>query len=135
MVLDNPCILEQDDTMNKRPLAKPRSNKVKDAYLLQLDKIWPAVLRAYEDFKDIKPIIEYQLREKIVYAYPGLPYIEDLTERTREQTRRIYQDAIDTGRFMVFVSDSRERVLRSYVFPIKEPGPAGSRARSHEQGS
>ena len=88
--------------------------------MLALGKIWPTILLAYDDFKDRKPIVEYQLRQQIVFAYPGLPYINDLTDRTREQARRIYVDAIAAGEFMVFVCDTSKRVLRSYVFPVEE---------------
>jgi len=87
--------------------------------LAALRKIWPAMLSAYDDFRDSKPIIEYQLREQMVFAYPGLAYINGLTERTRAQTRQIYKDAIAAGKIMVFDSDSSERVLRSYVFPVE----------------
>lgn len=107
--------------MSKRPVGKRKSSKVKDVYLRHLGKIWPTILRAYNDFKDIKPIIEYRLREKVVLAYPALPYIADLTKRTREETRQVYREAAENRRFMVFISDSRERVLRSYVFAIEEP--------------
>jgi len=106
--------------MNRRPTTRSRPKKGKDPYLLALGKIWPTIQLAYDDFKDIKPIIEYRLREQIVFAYPGLPYINDLTDRTREQARRIYVDAIAAGEFMVFVCDTRKRVLRSFVFPVKE---------------
>ena len=37
--------------------------------MLALGKIWPSILLAYDDFKHLKPILEYRLREKIVYAY------------------------------------------------------------------
>jgi hypothetical protein len=87
-VLDNPSAVEQDGTMSKRPVGKRKSSKVKDVYLRYLGKIWPTILRAYADFKEMKPIIEYRLREKAVLAYPALPYIDDLTKRTREQTRQ-----------------------------------------------
>ena len=76
--------------------------------------------------RDNKPIIEYRLRQKLVLAYPALPYINDLTERTREQTRRIYAEAVAAGQLMVFVRDTRKRILRSYVLAAEEP----QRARS-----
>ncbi len=76
---------------------------------------------AYDDFKDKKPIVEYRLPRKIVCVYPALDYINDLTERTREQTRLIYKKAVANGQFMVFVHDAENQVLRSYVFYVEEP--------------
>jgi len=108
--------------MNKRPTPRSKPKKGKDPYMVVLGETWPTIRSAYEDFKDLKPIIEYRPQEKIVYAYPASPYIDDLTERTREQARQTYQDAVAAGNFMVFVCDTRDRVLRSYVFPLEEPG-------------
>jgi len=108
--------------MGKRPTTKRRPKKAKDPYLLALGRIWPAILRACDEFKDLKPILEYGLRQELLYVYPALPYINDLSDRTREQARRTYMDTLAAGEIMVFIRDSRKRVLRSYVFPIGEPG-------------
>jgi len=106
-------------------MAKSRSVKSKrvtrkDPYFDALGKVWPYVVRTYDDFKDNKPIIEYELPRRMVYAYPAIDYINDLTERTREQTRQLYKQAAAADEFMVFVRDTKNRVLRSYVFPIEE---------------
>src|SRR2546428_314332 len=96
-----------------------RSTK-KDPYLDTISEVWPHIVLAYHDFKDLTPIIEYLLPRKLIYAYPPLDYINDLTERTREQTRRLHLKAAASGKFLVFVRDTKKRVLRSYVFPIEE---------------
>ena len=106
-------------------MVKSRSVKLKratrkDPYLDALGKVWPYVARAYDDFKDEKPIIVYELPRRMVCAYPAIDYINDLTERTREQTRQLYKQAMAADEFMVFVRDTKNRVLRSYVFPIGE---------------
>ena len=106
-------------------MAKSRSVKSKrvtrkDPYFDALGKVWPYVVRTYDDFKDEKPIIVYELPRRMVYAYPAFDYINDLTERTREQPRQLYKRAIAADEFMVFVHDTKKRVLRSYVFPIRE---------------
>jgi hypothetical protein len=126
--LDKPGVVRQRCWMKKRPTAKSSPKKGKDPYLLALGKIWPSILLAYDDFKDLKPILEYRLREKILYAYPALPYINDLTDRTREQARRTYMDAIAGGEIMVFICDTGKRVLRSYVFPVEEPEKGRSKS-------
>ena len=108
--------------MNKRSSTKARAKRQTDPYLPELGTIWPTVLRAYDAFKHRKPIIEFQVRQKVVLAYPALAYINDLTDSTREQARRTYMDTLAAGEIMVFIRDSRKRVLRSYVFPVGEPG-------------
>jgi hypothetical protein len=106
--------------MSQRSLANRKSKKRRDPYLLALGRIWPTILQAYRDFKDRRPIVEYCVWEKIVYAYPAVPYLSGLTDSTRSQTKQQYREAAATGRFMVFVRDSRKRVYRSYVFPVGE---------------
>jgi hypothetical protein len=115
--------------MNKRTASKSNPKKGIDPYLAALDKIWPTIRSAYEDFKDLKPIVEYHLCQEIVYAYPALPYINDLTERTRAQARQVYLDAAAGGKFMVFVCDTKRRVLRSYVFPLELLGEGRSKRK------
>ena len=107
---------------NRRPKKSEPPNKENDPYLAKLYKIWSAILLMYHNFKDKKPIIEYQIPEEMVYAYPALEYINGMTERNREEARECYQGAVAKGQFMVFVSDARKRVLMAYMFPIQEPG-------------
>ena len=105
--------------VKSRP-GKSKRVTTEDPYFDALGKVWPHVVRAYDDFRDDKPIIVYELPRRMVYAYPAIDYINDLTERTREQTRQLYKRAIEADEFMVFVRDTKKRVLRSYVFPIGE---------------
>jgi len=119
--LDKPHAIRQSHRMNKRSSTKARAKRQTDPYLPELGTIWPTVLRAYDAFKHRKPIIEFQVRQKVVLAYPALAYINDLTDSTREQARRTYREAVAAGRFMVFIRDTTRRVFRSYVFAIEEP--------------
>jgi hypothetical protein len=112
--------------MAKRTTIKATPKIAQDPYLPALGKIWPTILLAYDNFKELKPIIVYQIRQKKVLAYPAQAYINDLTERTREEARRIYAEAAAAGKFMVFVYDTRKRVFRSYVFSVE--APEGSRS-------
>jgi hypothetical protein len=125
-VLDNPDSVGHSCLVSWRGSVKSKKTKEKDPYLVALGRIWPTILLAYDDFKDLKPVVEYRLWQKIVLAYPALPYINDLTKRTREQARQICRDVLAGGRFMVFVCDTRKRVLRSYVFPVEKPEVARS---------
>lgn len=114
--------------MNQRPNAKSRPEEAPDPCSDALDDARPTILLAYDNFKDLKPIIVYRIREKKILAYAAQEYINDLTERTREETRQVYANAAAAGKFMVFVHDSRKRVLRSYVFPVEESD--GSRSEN-----
>ena len=107
--------------VNRRPSTKSKSKKAPDRCLIALGEIWPAILRAYHDFKHLEPIVEYRVQEKIVLAWPAQPYIDALPARTRERTWQHYADVIATSRFLVFVCDHRKRILRSHQFPVEGP--------------
>jgi len=93
---------------------------MKDRYLDAIGEAWPTILRAYGDFKDRDTVIEFEMRRRIVYAYPAFDYINDLSSRTREQTHQLWREAAAAGQFLVFVRDTKNRVLRSYVFPVED---------------
>ena len=106
--------------MAKRHATKSRRAKDKDPYRAAIGEVWDVITLAYNDFKDEKPVVEYLLPRGIIYSYPALDYVNDLTERTREQARQLYLRASEEGKFLVFVRDTQKRVLRSYVFPIDD---------------
>lgn len=68
-------------------------------------------------FEDRGPIIEFDVVSERLLAYGAEEYINQLSERTREQTRKQYREAVAEGGLMVFVRDDSEKRLLSYVFP------------------
>jgi hypothetical protein len=46
-------------------------------------------------------------------------YLERITDRTREQMKKQYEEAVAKGDLTVFFRDESERILRSYVFPLE----------------
>jgi len=52
-----------------------------------------------------------------IIAYPAEEYIDGLSGRTRDQTRKQYREASANGALMVFVRDEQKEFLRSYIFP------------------
>jgi hypothetical protein len=110
----------QSAGMAKQAATKPTRAQRKDPYLVAIGEVWPHILKAYEDFKDKKPVIEYELPRRMVYSFPATDYINGLTDRTREKAREIYRQTVAAGQFLVFVRDTKEKILRSYVFPVEE---------------
>ena len=88
-----------------------------DEYSEKITKYWDEITGMYILFKDKKPIIELEPNRIRIIAYPAEEYLDGLSERTREQTRKQYQKATATGALMVFVRDEEKEVLRSYIFP------------------
>jgi hypothetical protein len=72
----------------------------------------------YETVKAKKPIIEYEITAGKIFSYPAEEYIEALSIRTREQTRKQYQEAVRKNQFILFIKDRKNQKLRSYIFDL-----------------
>ncbi len=91
-----------------------------DPYLDLIDKQWDNITMMYDAFRDKKPIVEYKVDRKKIYAYSANEYIDALTARTRNETKKQYEDACKNNQFMLFIRDKRNNKLRSYIFDVPE---------------
>lgn len=94
-------------------------------YAEQIQAFWPTIMEAWEARAGKRSVIECDVVGKQVRAYASGEYIDSLSERTREKTRREFARTMDEGGIMVFVLDTKHRVLQSYSFP--QIRPAGRR--------
>lgn len=110
-----------------------------DPYLPILRKHWDALTGMYVAFEDRAPMLEFDVVAGQILAYPAADYLEELSDRTREETKKQYKKATAEGALMVFVRDESKEILRSYVFALakgsslrsrrKESGTSGSNGR------
>ncbi len=65
-----------------------------------------------------------------IYSYPAGDYIGTLSERTRDQTARQFAETKKRNQFILFVKDTQNKRLRSYILDLpgysKEPPCDGS---------
>ncbi len=105
-----------------------------DPYLEKIMEGWNTISYAYRMHEHKRPIIEYELPRGIVYAYSAQEYIGSLSARTRDQARQQYEEASGAGKFVLFVCDTDNKVLRSYVFEVpsdsERDGPHKANRRS-----
>ncbi len=92
-------------------------DSIQDPYMQKIDEYWNEITGMYVKFEDKKPIIEFEPNRIRIIAYPAEEYLDGLSDRTREQTKKQYREASVTGALMVFVRDEQNEVLRSYIFP------------------
>jgi hypothetical protein len=97
-----------------------KRRKPQDPYWKVIKEQWASILMAYQLHEDKKPIIEYRLPDHIVLAYPPCEYIDGLSLRTRDETKKQYQSASVNQKVMVFIKDLDNRILRSYVLPLAD---------------
>jgi len=88
-----------------------------DPYLAEIDKHWDAIVGMYRAFEHRKPMIELNVTSGKILAYSAKEYLEELGDRTRDQTKQRYRKTIREGGIMVFVRDESKQVLTSYAFP------------------
>ena len=91
---------------------------MEDPYLEKVDEQWNTIIMAYEDFKDKKPIIEYDITHGKIYSHPAKEYIQTLSSRTKNHTQEQYEEATKKNQFMLFVKDFENRKLKSYIFDL-----------------
>ena len=85
-------------------------------YSEQIAEFWPTIMQAWDEHGNKHIVIECDVVGRKVAAMPAREYIDGLAERTRETTRRQFDEITAQGGMMVFVLDSKSRVLQSYVF-------------------
>lgn len=93
-----------------------KSGSMRRDYSRQIAEFWPTIMRAWHDHADKLPVIECDVVARQVIAYPAKEYINGLSARTREATRRQYRRACAAGGIMIFVRDSHYRTLQSQVY-------------------
>jgi hypothetical protein len=91
-----------------------------DPYLDMIDEKWNNIEMIYNVFRDMRPIVEFDLDNKKIYAYPAHEYINSLSARTRNETKKQYEDACNSNQFMLFIKDEKNKKLRSYIFDVPE---------------
>ena len=90
---------------------------IPDPYIKKIDEHWHEITGVYVAFENKKPIIEFEPNRVRIIAYSAEDYIDALSDRSRDETKKQYREACETGAFMVFVRDEQKKVLRSYIFP------------------
>lgn len=91
-----------------------------DPYLDLIDGQWNNIAILYLSFQDKNPILEYDAVKKKIFSYQAMDYVNELTERTRNRTKKLYKEACNNNQFMLFVRDENNNKLRSYIFDIPE---------------
>lgn len=86
-----------------------------DPYLDLIDEQWANIVRMHQTFKHKDQIIEFDVSEEKIYSYPAGDYMQALSERTRDQTARQFAKAKKRKQFILFVKDTSNQRLRSYI--------------------
>jgi hypothetical protein len=77
-------------------------------------QIQDQIRRAYRLHQENRPVMEFDVVERRIYAYPYAGYRDGLSERSKKLLDREYKDARANRQIVVFVKDSETRRLISF---------------------
>lgn len=92
-------------------------------YTSDIADFWSTIIKAWRQHRNRHPLIECNLLERKVFAYPAKEYINTLSKRTQLRTLRQYEQVTAQGGMMVFINDFENRILQSYVFNAEDIEP------------
>jgi len=85
-------------------------------------EIQDQIRRAYRLHREHRPIMEFDLVEDRIYAYPYAGYRATLSERSKKLLDEEYRDARANHQIVVFVKDSGTRRLISFSINEQSEG-------------
>ncbi len=91
-----------------------------DPYMGLIEEQWDNIVMVHRSFRGKDQIIEFDVTDQKIYSYPADDYIQNLSERTRDQTARHFAEAKKRNKFLLFVKDTENQRLRSYIFDLPE---------------
>jgi hypothetical protein len=74
-------------------------------YTRDITDFWSTIIKAWQEHKNKHSIIECNLFERKVFAYPAKEYINILSGRTRLKTLRQFEQVTAQGGMIVFIND------------------------------
>ncbi len=89
-----------------------------DPYKNIISDNWDVIMKAYNDFKKFKPIIEFDIFQNKIMSCPADEYIEELSQRTRANTKKLYQKVCKNNEIMIFIRDTKNKKLKSYIYNL-----------------
>lgn len=86
-----------------------------DPYWDVVQSLMQNILTIYEQYREKKPVMLFDMQEQRIYVYPYFDFKNDLSERSQRLLQDQYEQAITEDKIVVFVRDNDERKLVSYT--------------------
>jgi len=85
-----------------------------DPYWDVVQSLMQNILSIYEQYREKKPVMLFDMQANRIYVYPYLEFKNDLSERSQRLLQDQYEQAIAEDKIVVFVRDNDVRKLVSY---------------------
>ena len=86
----------------------------RDPYWEVVQSLMQDITYCYEQYREKKPVLLFDMQENRIYVYPYLEFKNDLSERSQRLLQDQYERAITDDKIVVFVRDNDARKLVSY---------------------
>ena len=86
----------------------------RDPYWEVVQSLMQDILSCYEQYREKKPVLLFDIQENRIYVYPYLEFKNDLSERSQRSLQEQYEQAITDDKIVVFVRDNDAKKLVSY---------------------
>jgi hypothetical protein len=87
----------------------------KDKYIGLIEKHYLRILVVYPALQEKKPVILFDVTEGKIYAYPHKAFKKELNECAQMSLADQDDEALQGDRFVIFLRDSKNRRLVSYL--------------------
>ena len=89
-----------------------------DPYWRIIRQQWDNIHMLYMQFEEKKPVMLFDVQEQRIYAYPYAEFKADLSPKSQISLAEQYEDAIASGKMVVFVRDNKKKKFVSYSVEI-----------------
>ena len=100
----------------------------RDPYWEVVQSLMQDITYCYEQYREKKPALLFDMQENRIYVYPYLEFKNDLSERSQRLLQDQYERAMMDDKIVVFVQDNDAQETR-VVFRVKRTreGPCSTR--------
>ena len=85
-----------------------------DPYWDVVQSLMQDIMYCYEQHREKKPVLLFDMQEHRIYVYPYLEFKNDLSERSQRLLQDQYEQAMTDDKIVVFVRDNDAKKLVSY---------------------
>ena len=86
----------------------------RDPYWEVVQSLMQDILTIYEQYREKKPVMLFDMQEHRIYVYPYLEFKNDLSERSQRLLQDQYEQAMTGDKIVMFVRDNDTKKLVSY---------------------
>jgi hypothetical protein len=91
-----------------------------DPYLDLIQRQWPAIAEAYNQFAAQQPIMLMDVQNAEIHAYPFEEFVLVLEAASRRQVEAQYRRALAKRQMVLFVRDTDNKVFQSYTLALED---------------